>query len=131
MTSTTGQPVTIPGVKDRHALFLEYYFEGDTAYNIRQSALKAGFSPNTAVKQGKRLLKTALTKQQNDLQALGDKDKTVLERDLNAKLKALNPVLKEVGIHLQDEEGKTPNIIPIQVNVESKNPDNKPHIREA
>lgn len=127
-TSAHGKPVKGINVNDRHKQFLEYYSEGETAYNIRRSAIKAGFAESTASDQGKRILETALKRaeeramtasREESEEATKLLDKIGLsreklygewrkiveqDRDLGMKWKAMNPVLMADGVNFGETQ---------------------------
>lgn len=124
-----GKPVKGVNVRDRHSMFLEYYNEGETAFNIKRSAIKAGFTENTADKQGKSILQTALKRAQERAVQTEDKGASTeaqrlldnigltradvygewrkiveQDRDLGMKWKAMNPVLMADGVNFGETQ---------------------------
>ena len=111
-------PIKAP-IRDRHAILLELLAnKPDTS--VRQAMLMAGFSQNSADKQAKRALTTALKRQtllgiegaekySNLYERVGIGREDVLKqyvhvieqnRDYSSKLKAMAPLLKQEGIDL-------------------------------
>ena len=123
-------------LKERHKKFLEYYA---ISQNISESAIKAGYSPQYANKEGRKLLNTAIrlqaqsivnkasnqeiTKQESQsvLKILGLTREQVVKRlniiafqdkDYSSALKVLMPVSKSIGYDISQQD--TPNItIPV------------------
>lgn len=131
---------------DQYDIFLENYLNGGVhegkrfrPFNVKRSALVAGYALKTAEAQGKRILETALRKQSEKTEAMKESDSPLLEkvgltkeevakriefwatqeRDGNVAYKFLQPFAKELGIDYSgDNEQK--NIVPIQINMGEK-----------
>jgi phage terminase small subunit len=115
-------------------------------YKVRPAAIEAGFTENTADSQGKRLLKSALKYQAQEIinqldnkpspsskqlmrEIVGLSKEDVMERlkyiafqekDLNSALKVLAPLAKQEGVILQNEDENKVNVPILNVVVKEK-----------
>jgi len=118
-----GKPTKVP-IRDRHTKLLENLPKHN--YKIAPAAKEAGFTDKTSEKQGKKLLETAIeiTKEralQRAITGKGESQATAMsvlgtlgvtrdfaveqymkivsqDKDLSTKLKALVPLMKDIGI---------------------------------
>ena len=140
-TSATGAPPVIPlelseVCPDRHTKFLTFYSEpGSTQWNIYRSACKAGFSKQTAAKQGRSILVTALRRELRQQEAAGaptmaekagfsreeiiDELRKIIrqDKDYRTKLKAIERMVGEYGITVATTPTTTQNVFqsPVQI----------------
>jgi phage terminase small subunit len=142
--------------KDRYTKLLEVLPKHKG--KIAPAAVEAGFSEQTAYKQGKRLLKTAIKRQaQNTIALMDNKNVTTTElkktladrigmsseevfnllaniarqdRDYTSALKVLKPLAKDVGVDLTEDDSQKTVVPILNVTVKEKSTAIQSHIKE-
>lgn len=124
-------------------------------FNAYKTLIENGYTEMTAMKASKGVLQTAQKAIEQKMDIKGDSPKEVSgsvlgllgitrediikellkvieqDRDYTNKLKAMSPVLREIGINLDNEEQKS-NVAVLNITTrEPKDPSVKPYIREV
>lgn len=127
-SNATGRPAYVPETlkdirPDRHELFLRYYSEdgSPSQWNIRRSAIRAGFTQATARSAGQSVLQAALKREARQLAAVGDtmtaklgfskeqilaelRKVIVQDKDFRVKLRALERLAQEWGVDVSEQK---------------------------